>query len=239
VFLSRAACDRRWCLGCARLCLDAPLHGGAATCVPCPLVTRLRRHAVTRCARSGVRHASHGRSRSMAAGPPTFFVLPKKVTKERRANEGGPARFPALLATVPGASAWGFVSFASTLPLYGRGWPPTFFVLPKKVGKERRANGGGPAGFPALLALSGGENGLKHVFAEGPAHRCASRRLRWHEGQTTPLSLALSPPGRGNSRSAARARAQALTLCREFSLSLDRERAGGEAGVSRRMRCAG
>ncbi len=42
-----------------------------------------------------------------------------------------------------GASAWAALSFACTSPLPGRGRPPTFFVLPKKVGKERRANDAG------------------------------------------------------------------------------------------------
>jgi hypothetical protein len=35
---------------------------------------------------------------------------------------------------------WRAARFARTLPLYGRGWPVTFFVLPKKVTKEKRAN---------------------------------------------------------------------------------------------------
>jgi hypothetical protein len=98
---------------------------------------------------------------------------------------------------VSGASAWAVASYVFTSRSMAAR-PPTFFVLPKKVGKERRANEGGPAGFPALLALSGGENGLKHVFAEGSDHRSAARRLRWHAGQLTPLSLTLSPSGRGS-----------------------------------------
>jgi hypothetical protein len=38
-------------------------------------------------------------------------------------------------------------------------------------------------GCPALLAPSGVENGLKHVFADYPARLCAARRRRWQLSQ--------------------------------------------------------
>ena len=53
-------------------------------------------------ARCRMRALPYATTRFTAAGPLTFFVLPKKVSKERRACEDGPAGFLALLGQAGG-----------------------------------------------------------------------------------------------------------------------------------------
>jgi hypothetical protein len=57
----------------------------------------------------------------------------------------------------------------------------TFFVLPKKVSKERRAHYSGPLGCPRLyFALRRPKElaALKQLLAETPQHKAQKRRCR-------------------------------------------------------------
>jgi hypothetical protein len=83
--------------------------------------------------------------------------------------------------------------------------PVTFFVLPKKVTKERRASEDAACGGSLRCSVrpAGGElarsrrcapsHVLRTAPPETPGPTCAAQRLRWHKGQPRPLTLALSP----------------------------------------------
>ena len=89
--------------------------------------------------------------------------------------------------------------------------PPTFFVLPKKVGKETRAHEDGRCGgSPALLARAGGHRNSHDLapaaratcfgqsMAQCPDSYCAARRFRGPPRQRlAPLPWPLAPSGRG------------------------------------------